>query len=114
MADPTSDEILDAALHILLHERSLFVTFGAGSGVSIKFPATRSIAEFAGLPHYLVLRSCARMEEDGLVTKAERAGIVTTQAGSRAMIGLMQEKYRTDSEGILGTAIFQELVQKTQ
>ncbi|HII75996.1 MAG TPA: hypothetical protein HA264_02910, partial [Methanolinea sp.] len=48
-----------------------------------------------------------------LVTKAERAGIVTTQTGSRKMIGLMRDKYRKETEGILGATIFEELVKKT-
>jgi Mn-dependent DtxR family transcriptional regulator len=49
------------------------------------------------------------MEVEGMVTKAERAGIVTTHKGSRKMIELMQDRYRLESAAVLGTAILDEL-----
>ncbi len=113
MTDLCSDDLFDAALRLLLLERSIVVTFDAESTVRIKLPITRRMAEFLGIPHYLVLRSFARMEEEELVTKAERAGIVTTQTGSRKMIGLMRDKYRKETEGILGSVIFEELVKRS-
>lgn len=53
------------------------------------------------------------MEQEDLVTKAEREGIVTTKNGSNKMIGLMRDKYRKETEGIVGAAIFEELLKKT-
>jgi DNA-binding transcriptional regulator YhcF (GntR family) len=112
MADLCCDDLFDAALRLLLLERSIVVSFDADRGVRIKMPITRRMADFLGIPHYLVLRSFALMEQEDLVTKAERAGIVTTQKGSRKMIGLMRDKYRQETEGILGATIFEELVKK--
>lgn len=112
MADLCCDDLFDAALRLLLLERSIVLTFDAENTVRIKMPITRRVADFLGIPHYLVLRSFALMEQENLVTKAERAGIVTTQKGSRKMIGLMRDKYRQETEGILGAKIFEELVKK--
>jgi len=113
MADLSVDALFDAAVRIQLLERSIVISFAAGNTVSIKFPITRRLAEFLGIPHYLILRSFALMEQEDLVTKAEREGIVTTKKGSQKMIWLMQDTYRKETEGILGTAIFEELLKKT-
>jgi hypothetical protein len=40
-------------------------------------------------------------------------GIITTKKGSRKMMELMREKYRKESEGILGAKLFTELLRKT-
>ncbi len=112
MTDLSVDLIFDAAVRIQLLERSITVSFAPDQNIRIKFPITRRLAEFLGMPHYIVLRSFAIMENEELVTKAERVGIVTTKKGSRKMIELMREKYRKESESILGTAIFEELLKK--
>jgi hypothetical protein len=52
------------------------------------------------------------MEQEELVTRAERVGILTTAKGSRKMIELMQEKYPKESSEILGTAVFEEILRK--
>jgi len=114
MTDLSVDVLFDAAVRIQLLERSITVSFAADRSIRIKFPITRRVAEFLALPHYIVLRDFAKMENEDLVTKAERAGIVTTGKGSRKMIGLMREKYRKESEGILGAAVFEELYNKTR
>ena len=75
-------------------ERSLTISFSEDS-IRIKFPTTRRLAEFLEVPHYYILPYFAMMEEEGLVTRAERVGIQTTSKGSAKMIGIMQEKYRT-------------------
>jgi len=112
MADLSADTLFDAAVRILLLERSLVITFDAGNTIRIKLPITRRIAEFLGIPHYLVLRSFALLEQEELVIKAERAGIVTTKTGSRRMIRIMQERYRKETESILGVQVFEELVRR--
>lgn len=48
------------------------------------------------------------MEQEDLVTKAERSGIVTRQMGSRKMIGLMRDELRQETYGIFGATIFEE------
>ena len=112
MADLSVDTLFDAAVRIQLLERSITVSFAPDQSIRIKFPITRRLAQFLGMPHYIVLRSFAMMEKEELVTKAEREGIITTRKGSRKMIDLMREKYRKDSESILGAAIFEELLKK--
>ncbi len=109
----STDVLFDAAVRVQLLERSIVITFDADDTIRIKLPVTRRLAEFLGMPHYLVLRTFAVMERDDLVSKAERAGIVTTKKGSRKMIGLMQDKYRKESEGILGPVVFRDLMRKT-
>lgn len=114
MADLSVDTLFDAAVRIQLLERSIVISFDADNTIRIKFPITRRFAEFLGIPHYLVLRSFALMEQEDLVTKAERAGIVTTGKGSRKMIGLMRENYRKETDGILGAEVFEELHNRTR
>jgi DNA-binding transcriptional regulator YhcF (GntR family) len=112
MTDLSVALLFDAAVRIQLLERSIPVSFAPDQSIRIKFPITRRLAEFLALPHYIVLRSFAIMEKEELVTKAEREGIITTRKGSRKMLNLMQEKYRKESESILGAAIFEELLNK--
>ena len=114
MTDLSVDLLFDAAVRIQLLERSISVSFAPDQSIRIKFPITRRLAEFLGMPHYIVLRSFAIMENEELVTKAERVGIVTTKKGSRKMIELMREKYRQETTGILGAVIFEELLKKNQ
>ncbi len=114
MADLSVDTLFDAAVRIQLLERPITVSFAPDRSIRIKFPITRRLAEFLGMPHYIVLRSFAIMENEDLVTKAERVGIVTTKKGSRKMIELMREKYRQETTGILGAVIFEELLKKNQ
>lgn len=78
----------------------------------MKFPTTRRLAEFLDVPHYYVLPYFAMMEQEGLVTRAERVGILTTAKGSKKMVDLMREKYQKESGEILGTAIFEGIVKK--
>ena len=114
MTDLSVDVLFDAAVRIQLLERSITISFAPDQSIRIKFPITRRLAEFLGMPHYIVLRYVAMMEKEDLVTKAERVGIITTRKGSRKMIDLMRKKYRKDSEGILGEEIFEELYNKTR
>ncbi len=114
MTEPSVDLLFDAAVRILLAERSITVSFTPGRDIRIKFPITRRVAEFLGLPHAVVLRGFAVLEDEGLVIKGERVGIVTTARGSRKMLDLMQENYRKESEIVLGAAVFKELYDKTR
>ena len=111
MAALSVDVLFDAAVRIQLLERSITVSF-ADNTIRIKFPTTRRLAEFLDVPHYYVLPYFAMMEQEELVTRAERVGVLTTAKGSRKMIDLMQEKYYKESRDILGKAVFEELKKK--
>jgi DNA-binding transcriptional regulator YhcF (GntR family) len=111
MSTLSVDILFDAAVRIQLLERSITVTFSDNT-IRMKFPTTRRLAEFLDVPHYYVLPYFAMMEQEGLVTRAERVGILTTAKGSKKMVDLMREKYRKESGEILGTAIFEEIVTK--
>jgi len=107
------DILFDAAVRIQLLERSITISFTDNS-VRIKFPTTRRLAEFLDVPHYYVLPYFAMMEQEELVTRAERVGILTTAKGSRKMIGIMNARYRQESETILGHTIFEEIAKKCE
>jgi DNA-binding transcriptional regulator YhcF (GntR family) len=108
------EAIFAAALGIQLNiEKSISITFSS-SGVSIKFPTTRRLAEFLDVPHYYVLPYFAMMEQDALVTRAERVGIMTTTKGTKKLISLMIQKYRRESEALLGPIIFQEIIRRVE
>src|SRR5512145_2357137 len=111
MAALSVDVLFDAAVRIQLLERSISVTF-ADNTIRMKFPTTRRLAEFLDVPHYYVLPYFAMMEQEELVTRAERVGILTTAKGSRKMLDLMQEKYPKESREILGTVVFGEILKR--
>ena len=107
------DSLFDAAVRIQVEERSVSITF-TRDAISIKFPTTRRLAEFLEVPHYYILPYFAMMEQEELVTRAERVGILTTAKGSRKMITLMKATYRQEIEAIIGQAIFSELAQRCE
>ncbi len=111
MATLSVDILFDAAIRIQIAEQSVSVTFTKNS-IRIKFPTTRRLAEFLEIPHYYVLPYFAMMEQEELVTRAERVGILTTSKGSRKMIDMMKEKYLREIEDILGPKVFQEIIKK--
>ena len=111
MAVLSVDILFDAAIRIQLAERSISVTF-VQDEVRIKFPTTRRLAEFLEVPHYYVLPYFAMMEQEELVTRAERVGILTTVKGSRKMIAMMKDKYLKEMNEIIGSTIFQEIITK--
>jgi DNA-binding transcriptional regulator YhcF (GntR family) len=111
MAALSIDVLFDAAIRIQLLERSITVAF-ADNTIRVKFPTTRRLAEFLDVPHYYVLPYFAMMEQEELVTRAERVGILTTAKGSRKMIELMREKYEKEAGEILGGAIFADLLKR--
>jgi DNA-binding transcriptional regulator YhcF (GntR family) len=111
MATLSIDVLFDAAVRIQLLERSITITF-ADNTIRMKFPTTRRLAEFLDVPHYYVLPYFAMMEQEELVTRAERVGILTTAKGSQKMIDLMRQKYHKETDEILGPVIFEALLRK--
>ena len=105
------DILFDAAVRIQLLQRSITIVF-ADTTIRMKFLTTRRLEEFLDAQHYYVLPYFAMMEEEELVTRAERVGIITTAKGSRKMIDLMQQKYRAECNEILGASVFDELLKK--
>jgi DNA-binding transcriptional regulator YhcF (GntR family) len=112
MAALSIDVLFDAAIRIQVAERSISLTFVENS-VRIKFPTTRRLAEFLAVPHYYILPYFAMMEEEELITRAERVGILTTPKGSAKMLSLMQENHAGEIQEILGPQIFSVLVGNT-
>ena len=113
MAALSIDVLFDAAIRIQIAEGSITLTF-AHDSIRIKFPTTRRLAEFLEVPHYYVLPYFAMMEQEELVTRAERVGILTSAMGSRKMIELMRQKYLKETENILGPSVFQEILTRMQ
>jgi DNA-binding transcriptional regulator YhcF (GntR family) len=111
MAILSVDVLFDAAIRIQLAEKAISITF-VQNAIRIKFPTTRRLAEFLEVPHYYVLPYFAMMEQEELVTRAERVGILTTAKGSRKMINMMRDKYLLKIENILGATVFQEILRK--
>jgi Mn-dependent DtxR family transcriptional regulator len=111
MAALSVDVLFDAAVRIQLLERSITITF-TDNTIRMKFPTTWRLAEFLDVPHYYVLPYFAMMEQEELVTRAERVGILTTAKGSRKMIVIMKEDYARETNEILGAAFFRELLKK--
>jgi DNA-binding transcriptional regulator YhcF (GntR family) len=111
MAALSIDTLFDAAIRIQLLERSISLTFTENT-VRIKFPTTRRLAEFLDVPHYYILPYFAMMEEEELITRAERVGIMTTAKGSRKMIALMVETHADEMRKILGPEIFSILTRQ--
>ena len=107
------DVLFDAAVRIQLLERTIAITFTENS-VRIKFPTTRRLAEFLEVPHYYVLPYFAMIEQEELVTRAERVGIYTTDKGTRKMVALMTPHYQKEIEGLIGQTIFQEILRKIE
>jgi DNA-binding transcriptional regulator YhcF (GntR family) len=105
------DVLFDTAIRIQLAERSISITF-AQDTMRIKFPTTRRLAEFLEVPHYYILPFFASMEQEELVTRAERVGILTTAKGSRKMMEMMRDNYQKETIEILGLVIFEELLRK--
>ncbi len=111
MAQALSTHILfDAAIKIqVLHDQNMTVSFSLHQ-VQVKFPTTRRLAEFLEVPHYYVLPYFAMMEQEELVTRAERVGILTTMKGTKILFGLMATHYRQDAEKILGSELFNDII----
>lgn len=105
------ETLFDAAVRIQIMEGSVTLTFTKDT-IRIKFPTTRRLAEYLEVPHYYVLPYFATMEQEELVTRAERVGILTTEKGTRMMIALMKTKYRNEMGEMIGPVIFKELLQQ--
>jgi DNA-binding transcriptional regulator YhcF (GntR family) len=97
--------IIDASARIMIEEGQFTITFRQDT-LSFKLPTTRRLAEFLQVPHYYILPMFAAMEEEALVTRAERVGIMTTPEGTMRMESVLKESYPNESRAILGEVLF--------
>ncbi len=105
--------IFDASARLMIDEGHFTITFGHDS-VAFKIPTTRSLAEYLKVPHYYVLPLFAAMEEEALVTRAERVGIMTTPEGTRRMITILSTSYLEESRAILGDDLFHLFLERIE
>jgi hypothetical protein len=49
------------------------------------------------------------MEEQKLVTRAERVGILTTNSGTQKIISIMAEFYPKESSSLIGSCLFEDI-----
>jgi hypothetical protein len=54
------------------------------------------------------------MEEQELVTRAERVGILTTSKGTQKIVSVMAELYPQNCADLMGSTIFGEVVRMTR
>ena len=102
--------IFESALQIhLFEERAVSITFSE-SGVKIKLPTTRKLADFLDVPHHYLLPHFAMTEEQALVSGAKRLAIVTTSTGTTRYLALMKERYPGEGIALFGPAIYSELI----
>jgi len=112
MATLSIEIIYDAVLRIQLFEEHEISVIFSEKGVRIKLPTTRRLAEFLAVPHYYVLPYFAMMEQESLVTRAERVGIMTTPTGTARYLALMKKSYPAEGEAILGPDVYKELMNR--
>lgn len=113
MAQLSIDSIFHAAIRIQLFEEQALTLVFTKDSLSIKFPTTRRLADELDVPHYYVLPYFAMMEQDDLVTRAERVGIMTTKKGTRKLLEMVMEKYLDTAIELLGHAVLEELKDRT-
>jgi len=112
MTSLSIEALFESAVKIYLFEDNAVTLTFSKSGIQIRFPTTRRLAEFLDVPHYYILPYFAMMEEQQLVTRAERVGILTTSKGTECLLTLMRNNYLADSIAILGENIFNEIVSR--
>lgn len=109
MAALSIDILFSSAVKLfLLEEHAISLSF-TQDGIRIRFPTTRRLAEFLEVPHYYILPYFAMMEEQELVTRAERVGILTTQIGTERILLLMKEQFPAQSSALLGPDVFRSI-----
>ncbi len=109
MADLSIDGLFTAAVSMALtQDHAMTLTF-AETGMRIRFPTTRRLAEHFQVPHYYILPYFAMMEEQDLIRREERVGIHTTHTGSVKIVRIMQQDFSKESIALLGPGMFREI-----
>ena len=99
------DLLFEAAARILTGSEKTISFVFQEDAVRIRFPTTRRLAEFLGVPHYYVLPFIAVMEQEELVTRAERVGVLTTMKGTIRLMALLTGPYNDLTAAIVGKEI---------
>ncbi|HOJ97443.1 MAG TPA: hypothetical protein PK024_11490 [Methanospirillum sp.] len=106
--------LFESAVKIFLFEdNAISITFSK-EGIHIRFPTTRRLAEYLEVPHYYILPYFAMMEEQELVTRAERVGILTTSKGTRKIVAVMSDLHPEESASLIGSTMFDEIKKITK
>ena len=106
MASLSVETLFHSAVQILLLEEQV-VNISFSEGIfRVKFPTTRKLAEVLHVPHYYILPYVLIMEEQDLVTRIERIGIYTTNAGSVILINLINAQCPEEGERVFGKNVF--------
>ncbi|NLV27182.1 MAG: hypothetical protein GXY48_08480 [Methanomicrobiales archaeon] len=114
MVSLSIEGLFESAVKIFLFEdNAVNITFSKDR-IHIRFPTTRRLAEYLEVPHYYILPYFAMMEEQELVTRAERVGILTTNKGTSKIVEVMQTLHPEESSGILGKTVFDEIIRITK
>ena len=114
MVSLSIDIIYDAVLRIQLFEEQEISVIFSGKGIRIRLPTTRRLAEYLKVPHYYVLPYFGMMEQEALVTRAERVGIMTTPAGTARYLAMMKERYTAEGTAILGDTVYRDLMDRVR
>lgn len=102
--------IIQSAVEVtLLQEKNLSFQF-TPTEIRMKFPTTRTLAKYLGVPHYYVLPIFAMMEEQHLVTREQRVGIWTTGEGSRLFFAALQKANTNAVQEILPDDLLNRLI----
>ena len=106
--------LFESAVKIFLFEdNAISITFSK-EGIHIRFPTTRRLAEYLEVPHYYILPYFAMMEEQELVTRAERVGILTTSKGTQKIVSVMSDLHPEESASLIGSVMFDEILKVTK
>jgi len=106
--------LFESAVKIFLFEDNAVTVTFSKEGIHIRFPTTRRLAEYLEVPHYYILPYFAMMEEQELVTRAERVGILTTPQGTRKIVSIMSDLHPKESSSLIGPAMFDEIKRITK
>ncbi|MBE6507549.1 MAG: hypothetical protein E7Z72_06490 [Methanocorpusculum parvum] len=82
----------------------------SASGIKVRFPTTRRIAERMDVPHYYVLPYFAGLETQGFLTRTERVGIFTTPAGTKRLFSGMSDAELARIKAVCGGELYKILL----
>ena len=105
----SEDTIFACARTLILEDDELSLQVSS-SGIKVKFPTTRRIAEHMDVPHYYVLPYFAGLETQGFLTRTERVGIFTTPAGTKRLFSGMSEEELSRIAAVCGDDLYRILI----
>lgn len=104
MSAVSVDAVLSCARSLIFSGEELVLSVSP-SGIRLKFPPTRRVAEALKIPHYYVLPVISALEEEGLLVKTERVGVFLTQSGIDRMFASLSDAERKRLFAICGPAV---------